>query len=77
MSLNCGHRLLFIPQVMYEYGELQWNDIDSEIEELEEKPVPVPLFQPKIPHGLTRERTQAFAVKGRQLTARAMAIFIS
>jgi hypothetical protein len=35
MSLNCGHRLLFIPQVMYEYGELQWNDIDSEIEELE------------------------------------------
>jgi hypothetical protein len=41
-------------------------------EELGEKPVPVPLCPPQIPHGLTRERTRASAVRGRRLTTWAM-----
>jgi hypothetical protein len=42
-------------------------------EELGEKPVPVPLCPPQISHGLTRARTRASAVTGRQLTTWAMA----
>jgi hypothetical protein len=38
-----------------------------------EKPVPVPLCPPKIPHGLTQDRTRASAVRFRRLTAWAMA----
>ena len=38
-----------------------------------EKPVPVPLCAPKISHGLTQDRTRVFAVRGRRLTAWAMA----
>jgi hypothetical protein len=38
-----------------------------------EKPVPVPLCSPQIPHGLTRDLTRASAVRGRRLTAWAMA----
>jgi hypothetical protein len=38
-----------------------------------EKPVPMPLCPPQIPHGLTRDRTRACAVGGRRLTAWAMA----
>jgi hypothetical protein len=37
------------------------------------KPVPVTLCPPKIPHGVTRNRTRASAVGGRRLTAWAMA----
>jgi hypothetical protein len=37
-------------------------------EKLGEKPVPVPLCPPKIPHGLTRVRTRASAVRGWRLT---------
>jgi hypothetical protein len=37
-------------------------------EELWEKPVPVPLCPPKIPLGLTRARTRAYALRGRRLT---------
>jgi hypothetical protein len=37
-------------------------------EELGEKPVPMPLCPPQIPHGLTRSRTRASAVRGRRLT---------
>jgi hypothetical protein len=42
-------------------------------EELEEKPVPVPFYPPQIPHDLSRALTQAFVVRGRRLTAWAMA----
>jgi hypothetical protein len=42
-------------------------------EELGEKPAPVPLCPPQIPHGLNRARTRASAVRGRRLTAWAMA----
>jgi hypothetical protein len=38
-------------------------------EVLGEKPVPVPLCPPQIPHGLARDQTWASAVGGRWLTA--------
>jgi hypothetical protein len=41
-------------------------------EELGEKPVPVPLCPPQIPHGLTRARIRSSAVRGRRLTTWAM-----
>jgi hypothetical protein len=42
--------------------ELRRNEIDrGKTEELGEKPVPVPLCPPQIPHGLTRDRTRASA----------------
>jgi hypothetical protein len=44
--------------------EHRWNEIDRETEVLGERPVPVPLCPPKNPHGLTRVRTRAFAVRG-------------
>jgi hypothetical protein len=58
----------------YEFGERQWNDIwQGKTEELGDKPVPVPLCPPQIPHGLIRARTRASAVRGRRLTTWAMA----
>jgi hypothetical protein len=66
--------LLFILQVIYEFGEPRWNDTDrGKTEELGEKPVPVPLRPPQIPHGLTRALTPVSAVNGWRLTTRAMA----
>jgi hypothetical protein len=41
----------------------------GEIKLTGEKPVPVPLCPPQIPHGLTRDRTWASAVRGWRLTA--------
>ena len=47
-----------------------WNEIDREkTEVLGEKPVPVPLYPPQIPHELARDRTRASAVGGRRLIA--------
>jgi hypothetical protein len=46
-------------------GMIDWQ---GKIEELGEKPVPVPLCPPQIPHGLPRARTPASAVRGRRLT---------
>jgi hypothetical protein len=41
----------------------RWNETDrGKTEVLGEKPVPVPLCPPQIPHGLTRDRTRASAV---------------
>jgi hypothetical protein len=60
----------------YEFGERRWNDTaywQGKTEELVEKPFPVPLCPPQIPHGLTRARTRTFVVTGRQLTTWAMA----
>jgi hypothetical protein len=42
-------------------------------EELGEKPVPVPICPPQIPHALNRARTRASAVRGRRLTTWSMA----
>jgi hypothetical protein len=64
---------LFIPQMIWVWGatvEWYWQ---GKTKELEEKPVPVLLCLPQIPHELTRERTRASAVRGRRLTAWAMA----
>jgi hypothetical protein len=44
---------LFILQIINEYEEPWRNDIAGETEELQEKTVPVPLFQPQIPHEVT------------------------
>jgi hypothetical protein len=41
-------------------------------EEFGEKPIPVPLCPPQIPHRLTRARTRTSTVRGRWLTAWAM-----
>jgi hypothetical protein len=56
--------LLFIPQKIYEHGEPRWNDTDRGKPKKSEKtspsvtvyttnPIPVSLFAPQIPHGLT------------------------
>jgi hypothetical protein len=42
--------------------------LTGETEEIVEKPVPVPLYSPQIPHGLTRARTRDSAVRGQRLT---------
>jgi hypothetical protein len=55
------------------YVEPRWNDIDrgkqknseGKTEEFGEKPVPVPLRPPQIPHGMARTQTRDRAVKGR------------
>jgi hypothetical protein len=51
---------------------VEWN-WQGKTEELGEKPVPVPLCPPQIPHRLNRDRTRPSAVGGRRLTAWAMA----
>ena len=49
------------------------DEIDrGKTEVLGEKPVPVPLCPPQIPHGLTRDRTQASALRGRRAMARSL-----
>jgi hypothetical protein len=61
-----------IPQMIWVWRatvELYWQ---GKTEELGEKPVPVPLCPPQIPHGLTWARTRASAVRGRRLTTWAM-----
>jgi hypothetical protein len=40
----------------------------GKLNNLEKKPVPVPLCLTQIPHGLTRERTRASVVRSQQLT---------
>jgi hypothetical protein len=51
-------------------GMIYWQ---GKTEELGDKPVPVPLRSPQIPHEMTRARTRASAVRGRLLIAWAMA----
>jgi hypothetical protein len=51
-------------------GMIYWQ---GKTEKLGEKPVPVPICPPQIPHGLTRARTRASAVRGRRLMTWAMA----
>jgi hypothetical protein len=43
--------------------------LTGKTEELGEKPVPQPLRSPHMPHGMTRGRTRAPAVRGLPLTA--------
>jgi hypothetical protein len=60
--------ILRIPQMIWIWrATVEWY-WQGKIEELGEKPVPVQLCPPQIPHGLTRARTRASAVRGRRLT---------
>jgi hypothetical protein len=62
------------PIVHYSDSTWVWRMMSTgETEELEVKPVPVPLCTPQIPHLLTQARTWASAVRGRPLTAWAKA----
>jgi hypothetical protein len=64
--------ILRIPQTIWVWrATVEWY-WQGKTEELREKPVPVPLCPPQIPHGLTRARTRASAVWGRRLTTWAM-----
>jgi hypothetical protein len=62
--------LLFIPQMMYEYGDPRWNDIDRGKPKNSEKTCPSTTLSLQIPHGLTR----ASAEIGRRLTAWAIGV---
>jgi hypothetical protein len=65
--------LLRIPQMTSVWrATVEWY-WQGKTEEVGEKPVPVPLCPSQIPHGLTRGRTLASAVRGRRLTTWAMA----
>jgi hypothetical protein len=65
--------ILRIAQMLWVWrATVEWY-LQGKTEELGEKPVPVPLCWPQIPHGLTRARTRASAVRGRRLITWAMA----
>jgi hypothetical protein len=65
--------ILRIPQMIWVWrATVEWY-WQVKTEELGEKPVPVPLCPPQIPHGLTRARTRDCAVRGWRLTTWAMA----
>jgi hypothetical protein len=59
--------LLFNPQMIHEYGEPRWKEIDGRKEKLGEKPVAVPLCPPQITNRLIQARTRASAVWSRWL----------
>jgi hypothetical protein len=66
-------KMIIIFRPFLSSGEpVEWN-WRGKTEVLGEKPVPVPLCPPQIPHALTSGRTRASAVGGRRLTAWAMA----
>jgi hypothetical protein len=66
--------ILRIPQMIWVWrATVEWYIDRRKPEKLGEKPVPVPLRPPQIPHGLTRARTWASAVRVRRLTTWAMA----
>jgi hypothetical protein len=66
--------ILRIPQMIWVWkATVEWYSDRGKPMNSEEKPVPVPLCPPQIPHGLTRARTRASAMRGRRLTTWAMA----
>jgi hypothetical protein len=68
-ELQIRKGLLFIPQNMVSHGV---RILTGEKEEFGEKPAPVPLCPPQIPHGVIGARTRASEVRSRRLTAWAM-----
>jgi hypothetical protein len=65
--------ILRVPQMIWVWrATVEWY-WQGKTEEPGEKPVPVPLCPPQMPHGLTQARTRASAVRGRLLTTWAMA----
>jgi hypothetical protein len=76
LSPKCGRRRAYYlsPDNVWVWrATVKWY-WQGKIEEFGEKPVPVLLCPPQIPHVLTRGRTWDFAVRGRRLTAWAMAL---
>jgi hypothetical protein len=75
MSLNCGRHRAYCPspQIIYEYVEPQWNHFVRGNWITRRKPVPVRLFLPQIPYGLSGARTRASVATDRRLTTWAMA----
>jgi hypothetical protein len=65
--------ILFIPMWYTSTENHGGMILTGETRRTRRKPVPVPLRTLQIPHGLTRLRTRASAVRGRWLTAWAMA----
>jgi hypothetical protein len=65
--------ILRIPQMIWVWRATVERYWQGENEELGEKPVPVSLCSPQIPHALTRARNRASAVRSRRLTTWAMA----
>jgi hypothetical protein len=65
-------KMKFFSAFLFNGAPVEWN-WHGKTEVLGEKPVPVPLCPPQIPHGPTRDWTPASAVRGRRLTAWAMA----
>jgi hypothetical protein len=65
--------ILFIPHTIWVWRTTMGWYWQGKTEELGEKPVPVPLCPPQIPHGLTRAWIRTSVVKVRRLTAWAMA----
>jgi hypothetical protein len=57
--------ILFIPQIWVCRATVEWQDLywQGKTEELGEKPFPMPLCPPQIPHALTRARTRAFEAR--------------
>jgi hypothetical protein len=65
--------ILRIPQMIWVLtATVEWYWQGKTVE-LGQKPVPVPLCPPQIPHGLTRTRTLVSAVRGQRLTTWTMA----
>jgi hypothetical protein len=73
-SRSYGRKIKMISSFIFPSngGPVEWN-WHGKTELLGEKPVPVPLCPPQIPHAPTRDRTGVSAVGGRLLTAWAMA----
>jgi hypothetical protein len=58
--------ILFIPLMIYEYGERRWNDIDKGKQKYSEKNLSQCHF---LHHKLTRARTRDSVARSRRLTA--------
>jgi hypothetical protein len=65
-KINRPACLWFIPQVIYEYGDSRWNDVDRENLRIGRETCPNATCPTQIPHGMTRARTQASAVRSRR-----------
>jgi hypothetical protein len=61
--------ILLIFQMIWAWRDGRMIYWQGKTEELWEKPVPVPLCPPQIPHGLTQARTRTSRARGRRLTA--------
>jgi hypothetical protein len=75
VALNCGYQRAYCSSPTWYMG-VESNGgmiLTGETGQFGEKPVPVPLYPPQIPYGLTRARTRTYALRGRRLTAWAMA----